>query len=167
MARNSKFVLPPLCNRSTDGDCVDWFDAGIKALGVQNAYFPMFVSAKVLEREKDHIEGFAPEVAWVTRACVPFFVVLRVNCADESAQWTIGSRRTYRDSTDFRDRYVPLLRQGSSDHTARLTTLMASRTTVDPISPRSSSQTESMEFCRSMGVQESPFVQFPTSTRYD
>lgn len=30
----------------------------------------MFVSSKVLEREKDHIEGFAPEVAWVTRAYV-------------------------------------------------------------------------------------------------
>lgn len=30
----------------------------------------MFVSNTVLEREKDHIEGFAPEVAWVTRACV-------------------------------------------------------------------------------------------------
>lgn len=28
----------------------------------------MFVSSDVLEREKDHIEGFAPEVAWVTRA---------------------------------------------------------------------------------------------------
>lgn len=41
-----------------------------KALGVNNAYFPMFVSNTVLEREKDHIEGFAPEVAWVTRACV-------------------------------------------------------------------------------------------------
>lgn len=39
-----------------------------KELGVSNAYFPMFVSNKVLEREKDHIEGFAPEVAWVTRA---------------------------------------------------------------------------------------------------
>ncbi|KAI5481834.1 proline-tRNA ligase [Pseudohyphozyma bogoriensis] len=45
-----------------------WFDAGIKKLGVQNAYFPMFVSSRVLEKEKDHIEGFAPEVAWVTRA---------------------------------------------------------------------------------------------------
>lgn len=45
-----------------------WFDARIKELGVQNAYFPMFVSAKVLEREKDHVEGFSPEVAWVTRA---------------------------------------------------------------------------------------------------
>lgn len=34
----------------------------------------MFVSQKVLEREKNHIEGFSPEVAWVTRASVlPFF----------------------------------------------------------------------------------------------
>ncbi|KAM0753290.1 prolyl-tRNA synthetase [Meredithblackwellia eburnea MCA 4105] len=45
-----------------------WFDQRIKALGVNNAYFPMFVSSRVLEREKDHIEGFAPEVAWVTKA---------------------------------------------------------------------------------------------------
>ncbi|GAA5845970.1 hypothetical protein JCM9279_004741 [Rhodotorula babjevae] len=45
-----------------------WFDRHIKALGVNNAYFPMFVSQTVLEREKDHIEGFAPEVAWVTKA---------------------------------------------------------------------------------------------------
>lgn len=45
-----------------------WFDDKIKAMGVQNAYFPMFVSQKVLEREKNHIEGFSPEVAWVTRA---------------------------------------------------------------------------------------------------
>ena len=47
---------------------IGWFDDKIKILGVQNAYFPMFVSQKVLEREKDHIEGFSPEVAWVTRA---------------------------------------------------------------------------------------------------
>ncbi|OSX63503.1 hypothetical protein POSPLADRAFT_1065727 [Postia placenta MAD-698-R-SB12] len=46
----------------------DWFNVRIRDMGVQNAYFPMFVSAKVLEREKDHIEGFSPEVAWVTRA---------------------------------------------------------------------------------------------------
>lgn len=45
-----------------------WFDERIKGLGVQNAYFPMFVSSRVLEKEKDHIEGFAPEVAWVTKA---------------------------------------------------------------------------------------------------
>ncbi|KAJ2852248.1 hypothetical protein IWW36_000390 [Coemansia brasiliensis] len=46
----------------------EFFGAGIKAMGVRNCYFPMFVSSQVLEREKDHIEGFAPEVAWVTKA---------------------------------------------------------------------------------------------------
>lgn len=46
----------------------EFFNIEIKKLGVENAYFPMFVSQKVLEREKDHIEGFSPEVAWVTRA---------------------------------------------------------------------------------------------------
>ncbi|KAG1741511.1 uncharacterized protein EDB91DRAFT_1237155 [Suillus paluster] len=46
----------------------DWFNKKIRAMGVQNVYFPMLVSQKVLEREKDHIEGFSPEVAWVTRA---------------------------------------------------------------------------------------------------
>ncbi|KDQ10336.1 hypothetical protein BOTBODRAFT_36241 [Botryobasidium botryosum FD-172 SS1] len=46
----------------------EWFNVKIKEMGVENSYFPMFISSKVLEREKDHIEGFAPEVAWVTRA---------------------------------------------------------------------------------------------------
>ncbi|KAM0787825.1 hypothetical protein ACM66B_003879 [Microbotryomycetes sp. NB124-2] len=49
-------------------DIQTWFDAKIKELGVQNASFPLFVSHRALEREKDHIEGFAPEVAWVTKA---------------------------------------------------------------------------------------------------
>ena len=46
----------------------DWFNVEIQALGVENAYFPMFVSQDRLEQEKDHVEGFAPEVAWVTRS---------------------------------------------------------------------------------------------------
>lgn len=45
-----------------------FFDERIKSIGVRGSYFPMFVSSRVLEKEKDHIEGFAPEVAWVTRA---------------------------------------------------------------------------------------------------
>lgn len=36
--------------------------------GVRNAYFPMFVPEAALTREKDHVEGFAPEVAWVTHS---------------------------------------------------------------------------------------------------
>ncbi|KAJ2783086.1 hypothetical protein H4R18_001907 [Coemansia javaensis] len=45
-----------------------FLDAGIRAMGVRNCYFPMFVAERDLNKEKDHIEGFAPEVAWVTRA---------------------------------------------------------------------------------------------------
>ncbi|KAL3065980.1 hypothetical protein OYC64_016005 [Pagothenia borchgrevinki] len=45
-----------------------FFDAEIKKLGVENCYFPMFVSQAALEKEKSHIEDFAPEVAWVTRS---------------------------------------------------------------------------------------------------
>ena len=44
------------------------FDTWIKQLGVENCYFPMFVSRDALEREKEHIEDFAPEVAWVTKS---------------------------------------------------------------------------------------------------
>ena len=45
-----------------------WFDEQIKALGVQNTYFPLFVSQRALETEKEHVAGFAPEVAWVTKS---------------------------------------------------------------------------------------------------
>ncbi len=41
-------------------------DARFKATGVQNAYLPMFIPESLLQKEKDHVEGFAPEVAWVT-----------------------------------------------------------------------------------------------------
>ena len=34
--------------------------------GVRNAYFPLFIPEKLLTKEEDHVEGFAPEVAWVT-----------------------------------------------------------------------------------------------------
>ncbi|XP_021248652.1 bifunctional glutamate/proline--tRNA ligase isoform X3 [Numida meleagris] len=46
----------------------NFFDAEIKKLGVENCYFPMFVSQAALEKEKSHIADFAPEVAWVTRS---------------------------------------------------------------------------------------------------
>ena len=45
-----------------------FLDGKIKTLGVQNCYFPMFVSEARLNAEKDHVEGFAPEVAWVTKS---------------------------------------------------------------------------------------------------
>lgn len=41
-------------------------DERFKETGVENVYMPMFIPESLLEKEKDHVEGFAPEVAWVT-----------------------------------------------------------------------------------------------------
>ena len=41
-------------------------DDRFKATGVENVYLPMFIPESLLQKEKDHVEGFAPEVAWVT-----------------------------------------------------------------------------------------------------
>jgi prolyl-tRNA synthetase len=45
-----------------------YMDIRFSSLGVQNVYFPMFLKKKHLESEKDHLEGFEAEVAWVTRS---------------------------------------------------------------------------------------------------
>lgn len=44
-----------------------WFDGKIKELGVENCYFPLFIPKVYLEREKDHLDDFAPEIAMVTK----------------------------------------------------------------------------------------------------
>jgi prolyl-tRNA synthetase len=41
-------------------------DRRFKETGVENVYMPLFIPESLLEKEKDHVEGFAPEVAWVT-----------------------------------------------------------------------------------------------------
>lgn len=41
-------------------------DGMFKALGHENVCMPMFIPESLLNKEKDHVEGFAPEVAWVT-----------------------------------------------------------------------------------------------------
>ncbi len=41
-------------------------DQRFKETGHQNAYFPMLIPESFLQREAEHVEGFAPEVAWVT-----------------------------------------------------------------------------------------------------
>jgi prolyl-tRNA synthetase len=42
-------------------------DARFKATGHVNAYFPLFIPESLIMREAEHVEGFAPQVAWVTR----------------------------------------------------------------------------------------------------
>ena len=41
-------------------------DGMFKELGHENVYMPLFIPESLLQKEKDHVEGFAPEVAWVT-----------------------------------------------------------------------------------------------------
>ncbi len=43
------------------------FDRRFKETGHENAYFPMLIPQGLLEKEAEHVEGFAPEVAWVTK----------------------------------------------------------------------------------------------------
>lgn len=42
-------------------------DSRFKATGHKNAYFPLLIPKSLLEKEAEHVEGFAPEVAWVTK----------------------------------------------------------------------------------------------------
>ena len=46
----------------------NYTDKLFKDSGVKNAYFPVLIPESLLQKEKDHVEGFAPEVAWVTEA---------------------------------------------------------------------------------------------------
>ncbi len=46
----------------------EYTDKKFKETGIQNTYFPVLIPENLLNKEKDHIEGFAPEVAWVTQA---------------------------------------------------------------------------------------------------
>jgi prolyl-tRNA synthetase len=78
----------------------DYLDGRFKETGVQNAYFPVFIPEGVLEREKDVVEGFDPEVAWVTQGGYEELDErLAVRPTSESiiapfmSQWT----RSYRD----------------------------------------------------------------------
>src|SRR4029453_15581829 len=43
------------------------FDKRFKETGHVNAYFPLFIPAGLLNKEKEHVEGFTPQVAWVTK----------------------------------------------------------------------------------------------------
>ncbi|MFH1364043.1 MAG: proline--tRNA ligase [Candidatus Aenigmatarchaeota archaeon] len=44
-----------------------YFDSRIKAIGYENAYFPIFIPERFLHKEKEHFEGFNPEVAYIER----------------------------------------------------------------------------------------------------
>jgi prolyl-tRNA synthetase len=54
------FEIWELCQRELDGK--------FKETGHRNAYFPMFIPESFFQKEKEHVEGFNPELPWVTEA---------------------------------------------------------------------------------------------------
>jgi len=62
-----------------------WFQERIEALDVEEASFPIFLSKKSLDKEKDHVEGFAPELAWVTMAYIYPSIIAK--SATNFGQW--------------------------------------------------------------------------------
>ncbi len=84
-----------------------WFQDRIEAMDVEEASFPMFLSSKSLEKEKDHVEGFAPELAWVTKAFVFSCPLRRLD--SNSIQWRQRPRSSGRCSSYLRSCYVSVL----------------------------------------------------------
>lgn len=114
-----------------------WFDAKIKDLGVQNTYFPLFVSERALNTEKEHVAGFAPEVAWVTKSgqsdlnepiairptsetiMYPFFAKWIRSHRDlplEINQWCNVVRWEFKDATPFLRSREFLWQEGHTAH---------------------------------------------------
>jgi prolyl-tRNA synthetase len=112
-------------------------DDRIRAWGVKNSYFPMFVSQRALMTEKDHVEGFAPEVAWVTKSgetdlaepiavrptsetiMYPFFAKWIRSHRDlplEINQWCNVVRWEFKDATPFLRSREFLWQEGHTAH---------------------------------------------------
>jgi prolyl-tRNA synthetase len=75
-------------------------DAEFKKLGIQNTYFPLFIPERLLKKEAEHVEGFAPEVAWVTHAGnSPLEERLAIRPTSETVMYEVVSRwiRSWRD----------------------------------------------------------------------
>ena len=77
-----------------------FFDALIKSSGHKNVYFPMLIPENLLTKEAKHIEGFTPEVAWVTQGgSTPFAERLAIRPTSETLIMEMYSKwiRSHRD----------------------------------------------------------------------
>jgi prolyl-tRNA synthetase len=75
-------------------------DAEFKKIGIQNTYFPLFIPERLLRKEAEHVEGFSPEVAWVTQAGdSPLDERLAVRPTSETMMYEVVPRwiRSWRD----------------------------------------------------------------------
>ncbi len=75
-------------------------DAEFKKVGILNTYFPLFIPERLLKKEAEHVEGFSPQVAWVTQAGnSPLDERLAIRPTSETVMYEVVSRwiRSWRD----------------------------------------------------------------------
>ena len=88
-------------------------DSMFKETGVENVYMPMLIPESLLQKEKDHVEGFAPEVAWVTQGGLePLQERLCIRPTSETLFCDFYSRivQSYRDLPKVYNQWCSVLR---------------------------------------------------------
>lgn len=87
------YVLLPNCYALWE-KIQEFINRRLKKMNVKNCYFPLLISKQNLEREKDHLEGFSPEVAWVTKGgSSDLGVPLAIRPTSEACIYSILSNR--------------------------------------------------------------------------
>lgn len=133
------YILRPWSYRIWE-EIQSFLDSEFKKGGTQNSYFPMFASERALNTEKEHVEGFAPEVAWVTRSgttdlaeplavrptsetiMYPFFAKWIRSHRDlplNLNQWCNVVRWEFKDATPFLRSREFLWQEGHTAHTTQ------------------------------------------------
>jgi prolyl-tRNA synthetase len=88
-------------------------DRRIKETGHKNAYFPLFIPESLLKKEAEHVEGFAPEVAWVTLGgSQPLEERLAIRPTSEAIICSVYSKwvRSWRDLPILINQWVNIVR---------------------------------------------------------
>ena len=88
-------------------------DSRFKKTGVENVYMPMFIPESLLQKEKDHVEGFAPEVAWVTQGGtekLPERLCVRPTSETLFCEHYAGAVRSYRDLPKLYNQWCSVVR---------------------------------------------------------
>ncbi len=88
-------------------------DRRFKATGVQNCAMPMLIPESLLQKEKDHVEGFAPEVAWVTEGgqkTLPEKMCVRPTSETLFCDYYSKVVKSYRDLPQLLNQWVSVVR---------------------------------------------------------
>lgn len=88
-------------------------DHRFKEVGVQNCAMPLFIPESLLQKEKDHVEGFAPEVAWVEKGgyeTLPERLCIRPTSETLFCDYYAGKIHSYRDLPKLLNQWCSVVR---------------------------------------------------------